>query len=77
MANGAERAVDALDSAWVRRLDRIAEEVRLKRYEQALPRLERLDRDCPAVFVKHRFDRERGYETDFTAECAYWGGRGG
>jgi tetratricopeptide (TPR) repeat protein len=69
VANGAERAVDALDSAWVRRLDRIAEEVRLKRYEQALPRLERLDRDCPAVFVKHRFDREHERLLGLLGKC--------
>jgi hypothetical protein len=23
----------------------------------------------------HRYDLLKGYETDFVAECAYWGGR--
>jgi tetratricopeptide (TPR) repeat protein len=69
VANGAERVVDALDSAWVRQLDVIAADVRAKRYEQALPRLERLDRECPAVFVKHRFDKERERLLGLLAKC--------
>lgn len=36
----------------------------------------RFDNTYYVTLARHRFDRERGYETDFTAECAYWGGRG-
>jgi len=28
------------------------------------------------VLARHRFDLERGYETDFTGECAFFGGTG-
>jgi tetratricopeptide (TPR) repeat protein len=68
-ANGAERVVDALDGAWVRELDALAAEVRARRFEEALPALERLDRRCPAVFVKHRFDRERERLLGLLARC--------
>ena len=34
----------------------------------------RFDNTYYVVRACHRFDKERGYETDFEAECAYWGG---
>lgn len=33
----------------------------------------RFDNTYYVVLARHRFDRTRGYETDFTAECAYLG----
>jgi tetratricopeptide (TPR) repeat protein len=68
-ANGAEKAVEALDSSWVRELDGLAEDVRARRFEEALPRLEQLERDCPAVFVKHRYDKEREKLLGLLGKC--------
>jgi uncharacterized protein len=36
---------------------------------------DRFDNSYYVVRTCHRFDLARGYETDFEAECAYWGGR--
>ena len=33
----------------------------------------RFDNTYAVTTARHRFDQLRGYETDFTAECAYWG----
>jgi tetratricopeptide (TPR) repeat protein len=68
-ANGAERAVDELDSGWVRELNALAERVRKQEFEAVLPRLERLDGECPANFVKHRFDKEREQLLGLLAQC--------
>lgn len=35
----------------------------------------RFDNTYYVVRTCHRFDTMRGYETDFEAECAYWGGQ--
>jgi phage protein D len=35
----------------------------------------RFDNTYYVTSACHRFDQERGYETAFEAECAYWGGR--
>jgi hypothetical protein len=35
---------------------------------------DRFDNTYYVVRTCHRFDMARGYETDFEAECAYWGG---
>ncbi|MBM3991197.1 MAG: hypothetical protein FJ298_09355 [Planctomycetes bacterium] len=57
--NGAERAVDAASESWVRDLARAEELLEEGHVAHALAALERIDRDCPATFVKHRHDRER------------------
>jgi phage protein D len=36
---------------------------------------DRFDNTYYVVRTCHRFDVTRGYETEFEAECAYWGGR--
>ncbi len=36
---------------------------------------ERFDNSYYVIRACHRFDLMRGYETDFEAECAFWGGR--
>lgn len=36
---------------------------------------DRFDNTYYVVRACHRYDVSRGYETDFDAECAYWGGR--
>ena len=36
---------------------------------------DRFDNTYYVVRACHRYDVARGYETDFDAECAYWGGR--
>lgn len=35
---------------------------------------DRFDNTYAVTRTCHRFDLKRGYETDFEAECAYWGG---
>ena len=35
---------------------------------------DRFDNTYYVVQSCHRFDLTQGYETDFVAECAYWGG---
>ena len=57
--NGAEKAVDAWDERWVKELDRAQAVLEAGNSAAALALLERLDKDCPAKFVKHRQDRER------------------
>lgn len=57
--NGAERAVDAASEDWIGELDEAERLLRDGSTASALSLLERLDRDCPATFVKHRHDRER------------------
>ena len=32
----------------------------------------RFDNTYYVVYARHRYDLSRGYETDFSAECAYW-----
>jgi len=57
--NGAERAVDAASESWVRKLAEAETLLAQGHSSRALAALERIDRDCPATFVKHRHDRER------------------
>ena len=57
--NGAEEAVDAVGARWTRRVDRGERMVRDGRYAVAAHYLQRLDAEFPAVFVKHRLDRDR------------------
>lgn len=57
--NGAEKLVDERSEAWVAELDTARALLDAGAEERALALLERLDRDCPASFVKHRQDRER------------------
>lgn len=59
LQNGAERAVDAASEAWIEELDEAERLLRDGDKARALALLERLERDCPATFVKHRHDRER------------------
>lgn len=56
---GAERAVEARDAYWVGEVDRGAELVEARRFDQAARHLAALDQRFPARFVKHRLDRER------------------
>lgn len=57
--NGAEKAVDAWDERWVKELDDAQALLEAGNSAAAVVLLERLDKDCPATFVKHRQDRER------------------
>lgn len=57
--NGAEKAVDQWDERWVKELDDAQALLDAGHTKTALALLERLDRECPATFVKHRQDRER------------------
>lgn len=57
--NGAERVVDERNARWTERVDVVAALVRAGKYEAAADVAEALDREFPAVFVKHRLDRER------------------
>lgn len=57
--NGAERAVDAASEGWVRELAQAEALLAGGDSSRALAQLERLERDCPATFIKHRQDRER------------------
>jgi hypothetical protein len=56
---GAERAIDLWNERWVPRIERGEELMAAGRFEQAAIHFERLDEDFPAIFVKHRLDRER------------------
>ena len=56
---GAERTVEALDARWQSRLSEAERLFEAGSFEAAAARLERIDRDHPAVFVKHRLDRQR------------------
>lgn len=67
--NGAERAVESWGERWVRELGELEADVAAGRCAVALPRLEQLDRDCPAVFVKHRQDKERERLLALLGEC--------
>jgi tetratricopeptide (TPR) repeat protein len=66
---GAERAVEAWDARWIAELDRIEADVRAGRHAEAAEALERLDADQPALFVKHRHDRQRERLLGLLAEC--------
>jgi hypothetical protein len=57
--NGAERAVDASSDRWVAALDRAQAMFERGELHAAQSALERLDASCPALFVKHRLDKER------------------
>ena len=57
--NGAERLIDARSEAWVAELETARALLDSGADDRALALLERLDRECPATFVKHRQDRER------------------
>ena len=67
--NGAERAVDAWDDGWVRELERVEATLASGDVATAVLRLEQLDRDCPAVFIKHRRDKERERLLVALGEC--------
>jgi tetratricopeptide (TPR) repeat protein len=57
--NGAERAVDRASVSWLKRLAEAEQLLAQGHSSRALAALERIDRECPATFVKHRHDRER------------------
>ena len=59
VGGGAERAALALEGRLQERLDEAERLFAAGRFDAAAERLERLDRDHPAVFVKHRLDRQR------------------
>jgi tetratricopeptide (TPR) repeat protein len=59
LLGGAERTVDAWNARWPRRVAEGERLVDAKRYAEAVVFLEELDRDFPALYVKHRFDREK------------------
>jgi hypothetical protein len=56
---GAERAIDLWNERWIPRIERAEELLAAGQVEEAALHFERLDRDLPAIFVKHRLDRER------------------
>ncbi len=56
---GAERVIDAWNARWIPRIEAGEELMEAGRFEQAAAHFERLDRDFPALFIKHRLDRER------------------
>lgn len=59
LLGGAEKAVDAWNARWPQRVAEGERLVEAKRFAEAVVFLEELDRDFPALYVKHRFDREK------------------
>lgn len=56
--NGAERAVDAWDSAWIGEVERAAAELERGEVDRATKRLEHVVRTNGVSFVKHKHDKE-------------------
>ncbi len=56
--NGAERAVDVWDSAWIGEVERAAAELERGEVERATERLEHVVRTNGVSFVKHKHDKE-------------------
>jgi tetratricopeptide (TPR) repeat protein len=67
--NGAERAVDALDSAWIDEVERAAAELERGEVERATERLEHVVRTNGVSFVKHKHDREHERALALLAEA--------
>lgn len=67
--NGAERAVDRWNSAWLASVERAAEELESGEFERASARLEMVVRSNGVKSVKHRFDREHERALGLLAEA--------
>jgi hypothetical protein len=66
---GLERVIDAWNSRTTPRLAEAEQLVAQKKWERATLALEQLDLDHPAVYVKHRLDKERERVLELLGQC--------
>jgi hypothetical protein len=66
---GAERAIDRWNAQTTRELAHAEALVAAERWDEAAAELERIDAHHPAVYVRHRLDRERERVLELLGQC--------